>query len=414
MSGYLGMDLPGFIALVRSRARLIGAIVAAAVVLALVLSLFQSSRYRATADLLFGPSPAAEALDSSLGDTSDDIPERVAATNLALASLDGVAARVKDELGTPASVEDLKAAVEVQTAGDSDIGTVTAEWDSAEGAARVANAFAGQIVAIRAEASRADLQRAIDALSGVLAAQPPDAPPASTRALRDRISTLQALAAVDSGGVRVVEPASPPLERSSPRPLRNAVIAGFVALVLALLLVVVLARIEERVPDEEQLAALVRAPVLARIPAAHDEAALDEAFEFLRLNLQMVRPRARGGVAYVITSAKPGEGKTVVTSGLARALGMGGAEVVAVDHDVRKPELDPYLNPFDELADDAPDTLPDDGGAELSANWRRAYGDEDIEAALTELALCDGNARRAARALKATGLYVSESTLRRW
>ena len=253
MSGYLGMDLPGFIALVRSRARLIGAIVGAAVLLALVASLLQSSRYHATADLLFGPSPAAEALGSSLGDTSDDIPERVAATNLALASLDGVAARVKQQLGTSASVQDLQAAVEVQTAGDSDIGTVTAEWDSADGAAEVANAFAAQIVATRAETSRADLQRAIDALGGALAAQPADAPEAATRALRDRISTLQALAAVDSGGVRVVEPASPPRERSSPRPLRNAVIAGFVALVLALLLVVVLARVDERVADEEQL-----------------------------------------------------------------------------------------------------------------------------------------------------------------
>jgi Mrp family chromosome partitioning ATPase len=414
MSGYLGMDLPGFIALVRSRARLIAGIVAAAMVLALFASLLQSSKYRATADLLFGPSPAAEALDSGLGDTSDDIPERVAATNLALASLDGVAARVKQQLGTPASVEDLKAAVEVQTAGDSDIGTVTAEWDSAAGAAEVANAFAAQIVATRAEAARTDLQRAIDALGGVLAAQPTDAPPASTRALRDRISTLQALAAVDSGGVRVVEPATPPPDRSSPTPLRNAVIAGFLALVLALLLIVVLARVDDRVADEDELTALVRAPVLARVPVlSRQDAAPHDPFEFLRLNLQLVRPRD-GGVAYVITSARPGDGKTLVASRLARALGASGAEVVLVDHDVRKPDLDRHVNPFEEPAAGKPPEPPREEAPEMPANGRRAYSDEDIEAALTELALCDGNARRAARALKASGLDVSESTLRRW
>jgi hypothetical protein len=52
--------------------------------------------------------------------------------------------------------------------------------------------------------------------------------------------------------------------------------------------------------------------------------------------------------------------------------------------------------------------------AEPPSNGRRSYDDEQIEAALAELALCDGNARRASRALERTGLVVSESTLRRW
>jgi Mrp family chromosome partitioning ATPase len=417
VSGYLGMDLPGFIALVRRRARLIAAIVAAAVLLALVASLLQSSRYRATADLLFGPSPAAEALGAELGGTSDDLPERVAATNLALASLDGVAARAKEQLRASSSAEELKAAVTVRTTGDSDIGTVTAEWDSAAGAAEVANAFATQIVATRDEAARAGIQRAIDALNGALGAQAPDAPPATTRALQDRISTLQGLAAVDSGGVRVVEPATPPRERSSPRPLRNAVIAGFVALVLALLLVLVLARIEDPVSDEDQLTALVGAPVLARLPDARNDAALADAFEFLRLNVQFQR-RGDDGVAYAITSAKAGEGKTMVAGRLACALGASGAKVVLVDHDVRKPELNRHMNPYDEPADTfAP---AQDGKermwvtAEPPPNGRRSYDDKQIEAALTQLALCDGDARRACRALKETGLVVAESTLRGW
>ena len=428
MTGYLGMDLPGFFALVRSRARLITAIVAAAVLLALVASLLQSSRYRATADLLFGPSPAAEALDSGLGDSSGEIPERVAATNLALASLDGVAARVKTQLGASSSVDELDAAVEVQTTGDSDLGTVTAEWSTPEGAAEVANAFANQIVAMRTEAARADIRGVIDALSGVLAAQPPDATRARTRALQDQISRLQALAAVESGGVRVVEPASPPRERSSPRPLRNALIAGFVALVLSLLMIVVLARVEERIADEDRLAALVGAPVLARVPeltrqrassppsAVAEDPAFADAFEFLRLNLQLIRP-AGGSVSYTITSATPGEGKTLITSRLAVALAESGAEVVAVDLDVRKPELDGYLNGFEEPESEPPPELLDEleGWAlEAPANGRRTYDDGDVDVALTELALQGGNARRAARALKAIGLDISESTLRRW
>ena len=54
MTGYLGMDLPRLLALLRARWRLIAAIVLGAVLLALALSLAQSDRYEASADLLFG------------------------------------------------------------------------------------------------------------------------------------------------------------------------------------------------------------------------------------------------------------------------------------------------------------------------------------------------------------------------
>ena len=117
MTGYLGMDLPRFVALVRSRAWLIAGIVAAAVLLALVASLTQADRYRATADLLFGRTSTADAIVTGGAADSGDVPERAAATNLALAELDTVAARVKRQLRTSASVEELKAAVTVDTAG---------------------------------------------------------------------------------------------------------------------------------------------------------------------------------------------------------------------------------------------------------------------------------------------------------
>jgi Mrp family chromosome partitioning ATPase len=441
MTGYLGMDLPGFLALLRARGRLIAGIVAAAVLLALVVSLLQSSRYRATADLLFADSPAADVIAADgAGDDSGDVPEREAATNLALASLDGVAVRVQSRLGTAASPEELRDAVEVKTAGDSDLGTVTAEWDSPEGAAEVANAFATEIVAVRRQAAQADIQRAIDALNRLLEAQPAPAegaaPDPSTTAMRDRIAQLQALRALETGGVSIVERATPPREASSPRPLRNAVIAGFLALALAVFAVVLLARLEERVADDEQLAALVGAPILARIPplqrsrpfaptaAESQDPAFLEAFEFLRLNLELRRSDALGdrSVVLAVTSPKADEGKTTVVSWLARALGTSGGDVIVVDLDVRKPELHQFVSAF------GPDNgLPDlDGGAaerepgteavaeQQLTPGRPVYSEDDIAASLTQLVLCRGNARQAARFLKSAGLDVSESTLRRW
>jgi Mrp family chromosome partitioning ATPase/capsular polysaccharide biosynthesis protein len=438
MTGYLGMDLPGFLALLRARGRLIAGIVAAAVLLALIVSLLQSSRYQATADLLFADSPALDVVaEGGLGDDSGDVPERVAATNLALASLDGVAVRVKRQLRTSASVEELRDAVEVETRGDSDLGTVTAEWTSPEGAADIANAFATQIVAVRREAAQTDLQRAIDALDRQLAALPPPAegaaPDPSTTALRDRIAQLQTLKALETGGVSVVERAMPPRERSTPRPLRNVVIAGFLALVLAVFAVIVLARLEDRLADEEELVALAGAPILARIPqlprsrpfaptsAESQDPAFLEAFEFLRLNLELRRAdvlgsAADGTIVVAITSPKADEGKTTVVSWLARALGTSGGDVVVVDLDVRKPQLHQFVSGFgdgDGIPQlDGTDAAPESEPEPLPA--RPVYTEDDIAASLTQLVLCRGNARQAARFLKSAGLDVSESTLRRW
>jgi Mrp family chromosome partitioning ATPase len=436
MSGYLGLDLPRFFALVRTRARLIAAIVGAAFLLALIVSLLQSSRYEATADLLFGRSSTADVIAAGGVSETGVVPEREAATNLALASLDSVAIQVKRELESPASVEELQDAVAVTTEGASDLGTVTATWDTPDGAAAVANAFAEQIVALRREAAQAEIQRAIDALNTTLQAQAPPAAegaPAApeteaTRALQDRISQLQALKALETGGVRVVEQATPPQNRSSPRPLRNALIAAFVALALALFLVALLARFDERITDEDEVAALIGAPVLARIPrvrarwpwparAVREVPSFLEAFEFLRLNLQLMEPE-RDTVVVAVTSPAAGDGKTTVVSRLARSLAAGGAEVTAVDFDIRKPELDSFLNAVDQPGNGGPPDRDNDGAEPVSAartaSGRRVYTADDVTAGLSELAHHSGNARRASRSLKSAGRDIPESTLRRW
>jgi Mrp family chromosome partitioning ATPase len=447
MNGSWGMNIPKFLALVRARRWLVFGIAGSAVVLVLLASLAQPSRYRASADFLFGQTTAANAIVAGGTAASGDIPETRAATNLALASLDTLAARVRRRLRSPVTVEELKNAVEITPQGDSDIANVTAEWNTPATAAAVANAFFTEIVALRREAAQADIQRAIDALEAMLAQQPAPTPtpggrpgtslPAesdATRALRERISELQLLKALEPSGVRLVERATPPASRSSPKPLRNALIAGFVALVLALFVVVLLARFDERIHDDDELPALMEASVLARIPegrrfrrqaqtrALVSDRAFIEAFEFLRLNLQFMGLDG-GSRVIAVTSPTAGDGKTTVVSWLARSLALSGAEVVGVDLDLRKPELHTYLNATGDPGNgvlNAPlqAERQNHRGAPLSddrpSNARRIYSDEDITAGLVELAQCGGNARLAARSLKAAGSDISEITLRRW
>jgi non-specific protein-tyrosine kinase len=447
MSGYLGMDLPRFLALVKARRWLIAAIAIAAAMLALLVSLAQPSRYTADADLLFGQTTNADAIISGGTTATADTPEREAATNVALASLDTVAANVKRRFPGPTTADDLRKAVSITTQGSSDVVAVSAEWDSPTTAAAIANAFATEIVNFRRQTAQTDIQRGIDALKAQIAAQPPTAT-AAIADLQARVSTLSALKDAQTGSVQLVERATPPKGRSSPRPLRNAVIAGVLGLVLALFVVVLLARFDDRVKDEDELAELLGAPVLTRVPAARrltniwgseQDPAFLEAFEFLRLNLQLMGHD--GGLVLAVTSPAAADGKSTVVSWLSRSLALSGHEVVAVDLDLRKPELHAYLNATrepgsgvldallaTELADDgahpllpASDDLAEAAAkangvenGERPARGRRVYDEDDVAAGLVEVARFAGNTRRAARSLRQEGRDISESTLRRW
>ena len=357
MVGYVGMDLRRFLALVRARWWLLAAIMLVSAAFALGISLTQPDRFQASAELLFGRTTAAETVAGGADDTVAS-PQQ-AATNLALASLDTVAARVKQRF--PATtVDELNGAVDVTSKGNSDLVTVTAEWSTPAGAARMANAFADQIVALRRETAQAEVERAIDAMNETLrqreAASAGGSPgQAATdadeiRLLRDRIAQLEVLKELQTGGVQVVQPATPPGERSSPNPVRYAIIAALLGLVLGLIVLVLLARFDERIQDEDELMSLFPAPVMARIPeearsrrrTVHDPS-LIEAFDFLRLNLQLMGPRS-GSQVVAVTSPVAGDGKTTVVGGLARSLASSGEEVVVVDLDLRNPMLHSYFD----------------------------------------------------------------------
>ena len=439
MTGYLGMDLPRFLGLLRARRWLIAAIVVAAAGLALVASLTQSNRYTASADLVFGQTTNADAVVAGADTGVATDPTRAAATNLALAGLDTVAARVKKRFRGSATVQEIRDAVSIHAQGESDVVSVTAEWSSPGQAAAIANAFATEIVALRRETAQADIQRGIDALKAQIPPNPTTATERTTATtLQGRVTDLETLKALTTGNVHVAESATPPDHRSSPKPVRNAIIAGFVALILSLFLVVLLARFDDRIRDEDELADLMETSVLTRIPAVersrrltqvwtpHQDRAFLESFEFLRLNLQLMT-RDGDNMVVAMTSPTANDGKTTVVGWLARALALSGDEVVAVDLDLRKPELHNYFNAAREPGDGVLEALlsaaTENGGppppehdeeVDERPHGRRVYTEEDINIGLEELARLGGNARKAARSLKSSGRDISESTLRRW
>jgi polysaccharide biosynthesis transport protein len=338
------LDLQAVTKALRRRWRLIALVTVLSAGVALGVSLVLPDKYEASADLLFREADPPPNIDPTepLPDRSQ-APERIAATNLALASLDKVATRVETKLDTDMTAKELRESVELEPQGQADIVTITATGGTAEEAARIANAFADEVVALRREAAQEQIQRVIDTINARLAAAPES--DELTARLSQRGEELELEKQIETGEVQIAEEAVPPREKSSPKPLRNTAIGFLLGLIVGSLLAVLLQRFDRRVDSEAEVGAIFGAPVIARVPVERatgwERELFAEAFQFLRANLQLrdVEGKFR---SIAVTSALPGNGKSTVAARLAEALALSGAEVVVVDSDLRRPTLHEY------------------------------------------------------------------------
>jgi polysaccharide biosynthesis transport protein len=333
MSDHSRIDLRTFLSILLQRWTLIAACGAAAAILALAFSLVQSDRYEASADLLFQNDDLESTVIGSSTSESQSAPERVAATNLELASLEVVAENVRRRLGTSLTVRQLQDRISIEPKGQADIVSITASASTRGEAVRIANTFAEEVEAFRRRAAQENVQRAIDALE---LSQESDQ---SARGA-ERLEQLRAIRALEAGDVTVVQRAVPPRERAAPRPLRNTVVGGLLGLILGVFTALLFHRLDPRVRDEQEIVRSLGAPVLARVPDSRRARRPEtfEALQFLRANLQLQDPRHETRVI-AVTSPQFGEGRTMIAGGLAEALALAGEKVVAIDCDVRGPTL---------------------------------------------------------------------------
>jgi capsular exopolysaccharide synthesis family protein len=339
------LDFPSFVALLRSRARLIIGIAVAGAILAFVVSTFFPDKYDADADVLFHqPSTPPRVNPNEPPAEVSSEPERIAATNLALASLDVVAARVKDETQSSMSIEELRDSVSIEPKGQADVVTVTARADTPEEAADIANAFATEIVELRRESARRKIQRVIDAIQAQLAAG--GAEGAVAEHLTSRGAQLEVQKRLEAGDAEVVEQATPPDNPSSPKPLRNAGIGGILGLILGVVLALLLRRFDRRVHGDEEIVEMVEAPIVGRIPVIEEsgwkQGMALESFQFLRANLQLGSATSESRV-FAVTSGLPEEGKSTIALRFAQTLAASGSTVILVDFDLRRPMLHSML-----------------------------------------------------------------------
>ncbi len=309
-----------------------------------VVSWRQPDTYQATAKLLFRPQDPVPQIDPSVPPPENpNSPDTIAATNLELAeaSADDAAVEVKRRLRSPLDAGELRSRLALAPEGQTELITVTATGDTGREAASIANAFSEVIVETRRREAQRRVERVIRAIDASLAA--PNVTPTAVQTLQARKEQLQTERRLQTGDVSIGVPASVPGSPSSPRPMRSALLGGFLGLLIGAGLALWLARFDRRLTDEE-IEEIMGAEIVARIPndsgSALDHRLYLEAFQFLRANLQLrfeLRPWDER--VFAITSPVPSSGKTAVVVGLAKALASSGSRVVAIDFDLRRPSL---------------------------------------------------------------------------
>ena len=156
---------------------------------------------------------------------------------------------------------------------------------------------------------------------------------------------------LESSAVRVVDWASPPDTPVVPRRMRNYTLGFAGSGIFALALVFGLEIFNTRVRTPEDVRRHLRIPVLGVVPNVKPQsgqasvflgdgapAQFSELIQALRTNLLMA-PELVNGRTLLVTSAEPGEGKTVAVANIGVSLARLKQRVLLVDGDLRRPRL---------------------------------------------------------------------------
>jgi len=238
-------------------------------------------------------------------------------------------------------------------------------------AADYANSYAKafvQAVTTQQEAERASTlqpsQKRVEEIRGRLRGV--DGGSAEGLSLQSELQALQARITEEiitpPDRARVIQTALPPRDPESPNPLRDALLAFMVALIIGSAVVLARNAVTDRFGSMEEAALELRLPILGELPKSKSERLeAVEAFRKLRAQTEFSLTGATGNPelaasggarprqlrenrnVLLVTSPESGAGKSYVTANLAQALAADGRHVLALDGDLRRPTLHEQL-----------------------------------------------------------------------
>ncbi len=235
-----------------------------------------------------------------------------ARTYAEIASSPRGAEAVIDDLGLPASVEDVQDEIRADVAPDSVLINVSARDPSPQLARAIANSLGDQLPGLAETLER-----------------PPDAGRPPVR-------------------VTVTRPARLPTDPVAPQKPIYLALGALLGLVAGIGGAVLLNTLDRRIRSDSDVRASAGAPVLARIAqhpaedapivASDRPSAAAEGYRVLRANLRAISAE-HDLRSFVVSSAVAGEGKTEVVANLGLALAQSGERVAVIDANLRSPEL---------------------------------------------------------------------------
>jgi len=156
--------------------------------------------------------------------------------------------------------------------------------------------------------------------------------------------------------INQVEAATVPLGPISPQPMRNAMLAGAVGLMLAVGIIFLIEYLDDTLKVPEDVDRVLNIPLIGFVAemqaGAKGEAEIyvsrqprspvSEAFRSLRTNLEFAavdKPLR----TILVTGAEAGDGKTTIASNLAAIFAQGGKRVLLLDCNLRRPRIHRFL-----------------------------------------------------------------------
>lgn len=386
-SSHDGSALRGFLRLLRRRKLAIIPVLLILPAAAYFLTAEQEEQYEAQAEVLLGRGNLANSLtgtpDPAFTIVDDD---RIPRTQARIASTPEVAQRVLDAQNLrDRSADELLADVSIEASPDTDILTFSVTDPDPKLAERLATEYATQFTFFRRELDTAAISRATREVTARLdqlsrQGQENSALFANLLDKQQQLETLETLQTANATLARRADNAA----KVAPRPVRNAVIAGVLALLVGLGLAFMWEALDTRVRSAEEVSDALGLPLLARLPGpsrrlgANNKLAMleepsgrdAEVFRILRTNFEFVnlqsagplgvgsgasavgsrrrqQTRRRNAQSIMVTSALEGEGKSTTVANLAVALARTGNHVILADLDLRRP----YLARFFDLKD---------------------------------------------------------------
>ena len=330
---------------------------------AVTFSSAQKKQYAATAELLVQP-PSGSV---PIAGTQPTVSPTSVLTELQLVTSAPVKERVTKRLGFTPSIS-------AKEVGQTNVISLTATAPISDKAAQAANTYAQTFVAYERStaidalaAAEQQLEGQITALGTQLALlESESSPPEGTisalagqeAVLKEQLAQLQVVGAETPGEVEVVSPASPPTSPSSPKPLRNGVIALGIGLLLGVGVAFTAEYFDDKVytkDEAEQLSGGLT--VVAMIPGVKSWkrskrpmlitevdpfSPVTEAYRSLRVSLQFATPDVEFKTI-LVTSASGAEGKTSTVANLGVVLAKAGQRVVVVGCDLRRPRIGAFF-----------------------------------------------------------------------